>query len=496
MEAPANDLLEIILRDCAVTHPRPWYPADYVQQTGVSRDRVEADLDRLRLGGLLQLTEWVQGKGQGYALTPQGMQVLENPRLFQRLRQYGVEPQATPPPLRRVESRTTTWDRGEAIRNALLQPGRPVVTMLLILMNVLIFLAGAYVARQEDPDLLGPYLEGSDNVKVRLIQSRFGALNRAMVVSGGEWWRLLGYSFVHSGVFPHLLMNMLALWMLGRFTEAMFGSARYLALYLVSGLGGGCAVALNPATAAVGASGCVCGVLAASGMWVFINRPYLPGPFVAGFFRSFMINVFLLVLISMHPRVSSLGHLGGAIAGAVVAVPLTFSRFGHGWQRWLGYLAALAVPPICVAVVFFSITDRERIDHVQSILLRVQELANTTYKRQALPLVQKKSDELQKDAASKELREALAGVQRRLDSAAAQLDRVSFSDPRLKDALTPAKDYVASWLTYFAAFSKILDDQDALRPQDRDELERLHERTQTLTRQLNKSPLFSRRESD
>src|SRR5437870_9742271 len=124
MATQTNDLLEILLRDCAATHPQPWYPADYVSQTGVPRTRVDADLDRLRLGDLLQLTDWVQGKGQGYVLTPAGVQVLENPRLLQRLRQYGVEPHA-PPPLRRVETRTTTWDRGEAVRDTLLNPAKP-----------------------------------------------------------------------------------------------------------------------------------------------------------------------------------------------------------------------------------------------------------------------------------------------------------------------------------------------------------------------------------
>ncbi len=49
--------------------------------------------------------------------------------------------------------------------------------------------------------------------------------------------------FVH-GSFIHLALNMLALWMLGQSLEPMLGRARFLALYLISGLGGSVAVAL------------------------------------------------------------------------------------------------------------------------------------------------------------------------------------------------------------------------------------------------------------
>jgi membrane associated rhomboid family serine protease len=489
MSTQPNDLLEILLRECAAAQPQPWYPADYVNQTGVPRERVDADLDRLRLGGLLQLTDWVQGKGQGYVLTSAGVQVLENPRLLQRLRQYGVEPQPAPPPLRQVETRTTTWDRGERIRNALIDPGRPVVTMLLILANVLVFLVGAYMARQEDPALVGPYFSGSSTAQVWKIQFRLGGLNRPSVVAKNEWWRLLGYSFVHSGLFPHLLMNMLSLWMLGRFTEAMFGSARYLALYLVSGLGGGCAVALDPQMMVVGASGCVCGLLGAAGMWVFLNRRHLPQAFVARFFRAFGTNVLLLVFISMLPRVSWLGHLGGALAGAAIAVPLVYSRFGVGWQRWAGNLASLAIPLACVAVVFLSITDSER---ARRLLVDVERLSNSTYKRYALPIVEEKPDEHHKNETVKAAEQAFSDTQQRLRSFAQQLQRISPSDPRLKETLPIAKDYVAAWQTYFETLSKMLNERDTLSPRDREQLEQLHERTQTLTRKLNEAPLFSR----
>src|SRR5438132_13041397 len=59
----------------------------------------------------------------------------------------------------------------------------------------------------------------------------------------GQWWRLLTYGLVHYGLL-HLGMNLYGHLALGRLVERMFGSARFLVLYLLSDLGGGVAVAL------------------------------------------------------------------------------------------------------------------------------------------------------------------------------------------------------------------------------------------------------------
>src|SRR5262249_10876867 len=59
----------LILRLCADAAPNPWYPSAWVREQGISRDDVDPFLDQLRMGGLIRLTDWVAGHGQGYALT-------------------------------------------------------------------------------------------------------------------------------------------------------------------------------------------------------------------------------------------------------------------------------------------------------------------------------------------------------------------------------------------------------------------------------------------
>src|SRR5947208_1219339 len=84
--------LEAILKLCAEAAPNPWYPSVFAQTSGIPRAQLDPHLDTLRLGGLIRLTDWVQGRGQGYALTPEGEAVVQSPRLLEMLRSKGVAP--------------------------------------------------------------------------------------------------------------------------------------------------------------------------------------------------------------------------------------------------------------------------------------------------------------------------------------------------------------------------------------------------------------------
>lgn len=150
-----------------------------------------------------------------------------------------------------------------------------------------------------------------------------------------EPWRMLTALLVHGG-FIHLALNMLALWMLGQILEPMLGRGRYLALYLISGLGGSVAVAtLAPGSATVGASGALFGMMAAL---LIIGRHL--GADVTGILVILVINfVFGLVV----GGISWEAHLGGVIVGALIALIYvrTRRREQRIWQIML--LAALTL---------------------------------------------------------------------------------------------------------------------------------------------------------
>ena len=85
-------------------------------------------------------------------------------------------------------------------------------------------------------------------------------------------WTLFTYMWLHAGI-GHLFFNMLALYFFGPRLEQRLGSGHFLALYLVSGLGGAALSFVNPLQPGVipvipivGASGAIYGVMLAYAM--------------------------------------------------------------------------------------------------------------------------------------------------------------------------------------------------------------------------------------
>ncbi|HEX6967654.1 MAG TPA: rhomboid family intramembrane serine protease [Micromonosporaceae bacterium] len=136
-------------------------------------------------------------------------------------------------------------------------------------------------------------------------------------VAFGESYRLLTSMFLHYGLL-HLLVNMWALWIIGRTLEAALGPIRFLALYLVAGLGGSVAVYyFQPTNLTAGASGAIFGLFAA--LFVILRRL---GRDTSSVIPILVIN---LVITFTVPGISIAGHLGGLVTGAVTAVALAYA---------------------------------------------------------------------------------------------------------------------------------------------------------------------------
>ncbi len=138
------------------------------------------------------------------------------------------------------------------------------------------------------------------------------------LVQDGEWWRVLTSGFLHIGPI-HLLFNMMALWVLGRDVETVLGRGRFLAVYLISLLGGAVAVMLfsAPNQAVAGASGAVFGLM--GGLAVVLRRLRAPAGQVIGLIA---VNIVISVVI---PGISILGHLGGLVVGAAATGALVYA---------------------------------------------------------------------------------------------------------------------------------------------------------------------------
>jgi rhomboid protease GluP len=357
MNQPATDPLEAILYQCAQAAPRPWYPRQYAESIGIQRDTLDPFLERLRLSGLISLTPWEKDLGQGYTLTAEGKRVLYNPHLLARLRD-GTLPVAPPREETQANLRdapSSTYGRGELVREAMVSRAPPVMTYTLIGINILVFLAGLGLALSRKVPAQD-YLLATPHAYP--IIHAIGSVSIVDLVLLGQWWRLLSSCFVHIGVL-HLAVNMYALNNVGPLLERMFGRWRYLLLYLVAGWGGSCIGVLLQIGGA-GASGAICGLLGALAAWTFLNRRFLPPPVFASIKRYLVINSFLIAAISLmgYQYISWSGHLGGAVFGLVAGGLLTFQRFGSRRTGSVALLGVLVLPLVGVGpLLYIARTD-------------------------------------------------------------------------------------------------------------------------------------------
>ncbi|MDO3703519.1 rhomboid family intramembrane serine protease [Micromonospora sp. C28SCA-DRY-2] len=198
------------------------------------------------------------------------------------------------------------------------------VTKALIALNVLLMLLSIASDRGGDAALGGSGFGGLLGGSTPLTDWGSvlgGAIFPDGTVGGiaeGQWYRLLTAMFLHFGV-VHLLLNMWALWVLGRSLEANLGPLRFLSLYLVAGFGGNVAAYLfsEPNVTTAGASTAIFGLFAAL---IVIERKM--GRDISQVIPILVIN---LVFTLTVPGISIPGHLGGLVVGAAMALVLAYA---------------------------------------------------------------------------------------------------------------------------------------------------------------------------
>lgn len=125
----------------------------------------------------------------------------------------------------------------------------------------------------------------------------------------------------------HLAINMFMLTLIGREVERFVGSALYAVAYLIGVLGSSAAILwFAPDVPTAGASGALYALMS-----ILVGMTAVQG----GDLRAPLVLVSANVVYTfITPAVSLYGHLGGLVAGALVAWPLT--RLRRGPQRLLG----------------------------------------------------------------------------------------------------------------------------------------------------------------
>jgi membrane associated rhomboid family serine protease len=137
-------------------------------------------------------------------------------------------------------------------------------------------------------------------------------------IATGEFYRLFTAMFLHYGL-PHLLLNMWALWIFGRALETALGPARFLALFLLAGLGGNVAAYIwSPDHFSAGSSTAIYGLFGA--LFVVLRRL---GRDTSSLIPIIVINV--IFTFAARGYISVAGHLGGLVIGTLVALGLVYA---------------------------------------------------------------------------------------------------------------------------------------------------------------------------
>lgn len=228
------------------------------------------------------------------------------------------------------------------------------VTIILVIVNILIFLYGL--------------TKGSDAFVT-------GGVNADYVLINGEYLRFISYMFLHAN-FVHLASNMLALALFGRDLEKRIGSLSMIIIYAISGVFGAIiSMSMNhlidpdQMVFCIGASGAIFGIMSAN----TVMKARASGNNLRGLIMG-IVYILLYAIISLSSGVDFWCHIGGGIAGAVVAFIISFGNWEdyneHIYKRVIGVVLTLI---LCIVAFCSSGIGKEaselpdeRVDFIKS----------------------------------------------------------------------------------------------------------------------------------
>jgi len=222
-----------------------------------------------------------------------------------------------------------------------------------IIMGINCFLFGVTLMASMSAGRGGAQTFGNVSAEVLL---RLGARESHLLIGNGELWRLVMPIFLHGG-FIHFLFNSWVLMDLGPQVEEIYGSARYLFLYVFTGIASfivstGWNIYFSYGFGiSIGASGALMGLI---GLMIAIttHRGGAMMRMIRGQLIRWVVYIFLLGLFF---RADNAAHAGGLAAGFLLGKlmedrePVDSAERNRAYA--LGWLAAIVVAGSFVAML-------------------------------------------------------------------------------------------------------------------------------------------------
>jgi rhomboid protease GluP len=266
----------------------------------------------------------------------------------------GTPTAAAPDPAPRGQRRNPDPETLRFLRAVLSRPAT--FTFAFIIANVFLYLL--------------MWLSGGATGEVLLA---YGA-KRNDLIQAGEWWRFVTPVFLHvhlPGLGPmHLIANMYGLFMLGPFVERLYGSARFVVFWVLTGVAGVAAsyLTVRPAlahgaigqflfkaydTPSAGASGALFGLIGVLFVFGLKYRHELPEGLKRAFGTGMLPTILINLFVGYVARgfIDNAAHLGGLASGMALALFVGYKRPGTRGAVAVAWHAAQAA---CLALVLVS----------------------------------------------------------------------------------------------------------------------------------------------
>jgi len=202
--------------------------------------------------------------------------------------------------------------------NKVFEPKLPIVTTILIALNVLIFLFGIFFGTR---DFL---------INTFAVYGPF--------VREGDFYRLITGIFLHADIL-HLGFNMYSLYVIGSQIESFFGKTKFILIYLFSGLMGSLlSILLNGNVPSIGASGAIFGLLGSMLYFGYYYRVYLGNTLTSQIVPIILVNLLIGFTTS---GIDNFGHIGGLIGGFLITMAFGIDEKSDRQSKINGWVFAI-----------------------------------------------------------------------------------------------------------------------------------------------------------
>jgi rhomboid protease GluP len=176
----------------------------------------------------------------------------------------------------------------------------------------------------------------------------YGAKVNYLIREHQQWWRFVTPMFIHVNLL-HLMVNMYSLWVVGPYVEKLYGSAKFVVFWIVTGVVAVVASYLTVVAPdrqlgrlsgflfktadlpSAGASGALFGLVGVLFVFGIKFRRELPEGFKRAFGTGLLPMIVLNLFIGYVGRgfIDNAAHLGGLVAGAFLALLVDYRRPGE-----------------------------------------------------------------------------------------------------------------------------------------------------------------------